>query len=155
MPVYEYYCEDCDGVFEAIRPMREASADVPCVVCNRDARRIMPTTFMAFSFRDGYARRIPDRGTYWHLGKEVKRPVTGSVPPNEHPDLYKPTPPKVKTAGELAIEDDKQALEAKEKELKKDYQSISPAGKSDIKDSEVLWKDFQQGLHKDDKKKIV
>ena len=25
MPLYEYYCENCDGVFEAIRQMREAS----------------------------------------------------------------------------------------------------------------------------------
>ena len=28
--------------------------------------------------REGYPRAIPDRGTYWHLGKEVKRPVTGA-----------------------------------------------------------------------------
>ena len=25
MPLYEYYCEPCNGVFETIRPMREAS----------------------------------------------------------------------------------------------------------------------------------
>ncbi len=29
MPLYEYYCEPCDGIFEAIRPMREASLPVP------------------------------------------------------------------------------------------------------------------------------
>jgi len=30
------------------------------------------SSFMAFTYRDGYPRRIPDKGTYWHLGKEVK-----------------------------------------------------------------------------------
>jgi hypothetical protein len=52
----------------------------------------MPTSFNAFTFRDGYPRRIPDKGTYWHLGKEVKNLVTGPVRPNEHPEINKPEP---------------------------------------------------------------
>ena len=30
MPVYEYLCEDCEGVFEAVRPMKESQEPEPC-----------------------------------------------------------------------------------------------------------------------------
>ena len=30
MPVYEYYCEPCNGVFELLRPARESSKAQPC-----------------------------------------------------------------------------------------------------------------------------
>jgi len=100
MPLYEYYCQHCEGVFEQLRLMREASEPYPCPVCDREAPRIMPTSFSAFTFRDGYPRRIPDRGTYWHLDKEVKTMNTGGVPPNEHPELYKPAPLSPLSKGE-------------------------------------------------------
>ncbi len=45
MPLYEYYCEHCNGIFEALRPMREASKPCPCPLCERDSQRIMPTSF--------------------------------------------------------------------------------------------------------------
>jgi hypothetical protein len=60
----------------------------------------MPTSFTAFSFRDGYPRQLPDRGTFWHLGKEVKQMNTGGVPAFEHPDLYKAAPKRQPTRGE-------------------------------------------------------
>jgi putative FmdB family regulatory protein len=106
MPLYEYYCENCEGVFESLRAMREASEPAPCPLCDRDARRIMPTSFSAFTFRDGMPRRIPDRGTYWHYNKEVKHPNTGGVPAGEHPELYKPEPKPVRTRGDLEEERD-------------------------------------------------
>ncbi|MDI6858594.1 MAG: zinc ribbon domain-containing protein [Dehalococcoidia bacterium] len=114
MPLYEYYCENCNGIFEALRPMREASDPVPCPLCSKDGQRIMPTSFAAFTFRDGYPRRIPDKGTYWHLGKEVKRPITGPVRVGEHPELNKPRPPARKSKGELEIEREKAELQKKE-----------------------------------------
>lgn len=114
MPVYEYYCESCDGIFEALRPMREAGDPVPCPVCDRDGMRIMPTSFAAFTMRDGYPRRIPDRGTYWHLGKEVKRPVTGGVRANEHPEINKPEPPRRLTKGETADREEKRVARRRE-----------------------------------------
>jgi putative FmdB family regulatory protein len=117
VPLYEYYCENCDGIFEALRPIREASDPVPCPVCNRDGRRIMPTSFNAFVFRDGYPRRIPDKGTYWHLGKEVKRPITGPARPGEHPELNKPAPPRRPSKGEIEVERDK--IRLRQKEVKK------------------------------------
>jgi putative FmdB family regulatory protein len=117
MPVYEYYCEHCNGIYEQLRPMREASEPWPCPECNREGKRIMPTSFNAFTFRDGYPRRIPDKGTYWHFGKEVKAPVSGPVRPNEHPEINKPTPPPAKTKGELADEAERNRIAAEQKAL--------------------------------------
>jgi putative FmdB family regulatory protein len=100
MPLYEYFCQSCNGIFEELRPIREATEPVPCPECYKDAPRIMPTSFAAFTFRDGYPRRIPDDGKFYHLGKKVSKPVT-SARPNEHPEVNKPTPPPAKTKGEL------------------------------------------------------
>ncbi len=102
MPLYEYYCQDCNGVFELLRSMRESSEAASCPLCDRDSMRIMPTSFAAFTFRDGMPRRIPDRGTYWHLdGREVKTMNTGGVPMNEHPELYKPEPSPIPSAADI------------------------------------------------------
>jgi len=109
MPLYEYYCEHCHGIFEAIRPMREASLPVPCLECNRDAARIM-STFNAFTFREGYPRRIPDKGTYWHMGKEVKKRAK-RMKGFEHPELAKPKPPERRTSGEVTVEREKRTSE--------------------------------------------
>jgi putative FmdB family regulatory protein len=102
MPIYEYLCRSCDGIFEALRSLRESSEPAPCPVCDRESARIMPTSFTAFSVREGLPRRLPDRGTYWHLGKEVKQMGTGGVPAFEHPELYKAAPKKEPTAGDRA-----------------------------------------------------
>ena len=99
MPLYEYYCDDCHGVFELLRPQREASERQPCPECDADSRRIV-SAFEAFSFRDGLPRKIPDDNTHWHLGQKVSSKVTGPTAPNEHPELAKkkrrpPVPPTV------------------------------------------------------------
>ncbi len=117
MPLYEFYCEPCDGVFELLRSIRESSDPAPCPVCNRDARRVMPTSFNAFTFRDGYPRRIPDKGTYWHLGKEVKNLVTGPVRPNEHPEINKPIPPPKPLKGDVADQREVARLQAEQKAI--------------------------------------
>jgi putative FmdB family regulatory protein len=90
MPLYEYYCEDCEGVFELLRPARESSLDQPCPVCDEDARRIVSKEWSAFIFREGLPRRLPDDGSYRHLGKKVSKPITGSVQPGRHPELHPP-----------------------------------------------------------------
>jgi putative FmdB family regulatory protein len=104
MPLYEFFCQPCDGVFEVLRSIKEASEPAPCPVCNRDAPRVMPSSFAAFTYRDGYPRRIPDKGTYWHLGKEVKHLVTGPVRPNEHPEINKPEPTPKPLKGDVTIQ---------------------------------------------------
>ncbi|MFQ5878842.1 MAG: FmdB family zinc ribbon protein [Dehalococcoidia bacterium] len=154
MPIYEYYCQDCDGIFEAMRPMREASVAVPCPVCDRDGERIMPTSFMAFTFRDGYARRIPDRGTYWHLGTEVKRPNTGGVPANEHPELYRRRPPPQKTKGERAAEREQKVLERRERTVRKDYET-RPGRRGDDKYYADVWRDYQEGQKKGEGRRVI
>ena len=100
MPLYEYYCAHCEGVFEHLRSIRESSEPSPCPVCDRDCGRIMPTSFVAFAVREGLPRQLPDRGTYWHLGKEVKHMNTGGVPAFEHPDLYRAAPKREPSPGE-------------------------------------------------------
>ena len=128
MPLYEYYCDPCDGIFETLRPIREASDPVPCPVCDRDGRRIMPTSFTAFTFRDGYPRKLPDKGTYWHLGKEVKKRNTGGVRPNEHPEINKRRPPRRRPKGEISVEKEKAQL--RDKERKKMLSSgVRPSGR--------------------------
>jgi putative FmdB family regulatory protein len=133
MPLYEYYCEHCDGVFETLRSIREASEPSPCPLCDRDGMRIMPTSFAAFTFRDGMPRRIPDRGTYWHFDKEVKTMNTGGVPMNEHPELYKPTPKSPKSRGDLEVEKDIDFYKRRHAERMKDSTFGAPVQGADGK----------------------
>ena len=70
MPLYEYYCESCDEVFEALRSVSASEEPAPCPRCGGQADRIMPTTFASMSFRQGYAQRVP----YHH------RPVRRGAP---------------------------------------------------------------------------
>jgi putative FmdB family regulatory protein len=126
MPVYEYLCRHCEGIFEALRSMREASDPAPCPECDRDGERIMPTSFAAFTFREGYPRRLPDKGTYWHLGKEVKRRIRGKFRPFEHPEINKPQPPPRKSKGDREVEREKRQLRAKEVRRMRDS-GVTPA----------------------------
>jgi hypothetical protein len=82
--------------------MRESSEPVPCPECYKDAARIMPTSFTAFTFREGYPRRIPDDGKYYHLGQKVTKPSMGGRP-NEHPEINKPEPKKQRLKGEKEV----------------------------------------------------
>lgn len=112
MPLYEYYCESCYGIFEHLRPMREASQPVPCPECNRDAPRIM-SSFNAFTFRDGYPRRLPDKGTFWHMGKEVKQRAK-RMRWYDHPETTEPKPAPRPTTGDIEIQRDRQVERAQE-----------------------------------------
>lgn len=90
MPLYEYYCRDCNGVFELLRPAREAAKSQPCPECDEDAERIMSREWAAFVFRDGFPRRIPDDGKFWHLGQKVSSPISGPTDGISHPEIKKP-----------------------------------------------------------------
>lgn len=128
MPLYEYYCQECDGIFEALRPMREASWAVPCPVCDRDSQRIISASFAAFTYRDGMPRRIPDRGTYQYMGKELKSPVTS---PDSDPRLkeFHSLPPKTKAKGEVQEEQEKKIDQQGEKARRSDYNRLSSVGR--------------------------
>ena len=112
MPLYEYYCEPCNGVFEHVRPMREASLAAPCPECDRDAERIM-SSFNAFTFRDGYPRRLPDKGTFWHMGKEVKKRAK-RMRWYDHPETTEPKPVRRPARGEVAAARDKRVAQVKD-----------------------------------------
>ena len=88
MPLYEYLCEECEGIFEAVRPMKQADEPEPCPVCDTEGQRLMPSTFQAFIMRGGYPRRIPDRGNFWHLGEEVSYLPKGGQA-GQHPQIAK------------------------------------------------------------------
>lgn len=101
MPLYEYYCESCDGTFELLRHAREASRAQPCPSCDDDAERIVSRQWSAFIFREGFARRLPDDGGYWHLGKKVSKPITGPTDGVTHPELKKKQGPKPTTVEDI------------------------------------------------------
>ncbi len=59
MPLYEYYCERCDRVFEALRSIAKSDQPATCAACGGDAARIMPTTFAPMARRGGIKERVP------------------------------------------------------------------------------------------------
>ena len=59
MPLYEYYCEKCDKVFEALGLISASDAPARCARCGAVAARIMPTTVATMSHRQGWAQRVP------------------------------------------------------------------------------------------------
>ncbi len=130
MPLYEYYCENCHGIFEEIRQMREASLPAPCPECVREAPRIM-SGFTAFTLRDGYPRRIPDKGTYWHMGQEVKTKAR-SLPKGTHPELLKPEPKQRVARGDAVVGLEKRIRE-REDALYRDKWGIKKDGMRSLK----------------------
>ncbi len=49
MPIYEYYCADCDRTFEKRRPMSQADAEIACPECGGTHTRRGLSRFAAFS----------------------------------------------------------------------------------------------------------
>ena len=52
MPVYEYYCPQCECKFELLRPISRADDGAACTCCNRPAKRIF-SRFASFSKGSG------------------------------------------------------------------------------------------------------
>jgi putative FmdB family regulatory protein len=59
MPIYEYYCEKDDKVFEAMSSIASRDRPVKCPKCGREAVRIMPTTVATMSRVKGLVERVP------------------------------------------------------------------------------------------------
>ncbi len=125
MPLYEYYCQNCNGVFENLRPMKDASLPAACPECDGEGQRIM-SGFSAFVVRDGLPRRIPDRGTFWSLKGEVKRPQTRGMP-WDHPETKEPDDTPKPTKGDVEEKKERQvAKKAEDTRRKRDIQPITP-----------------------------
>lgn len=59
MPIYEYYCEKDDKVFESLGSIARSDAPAKCPKCSGEAYRIMPTTFASLSRVQGLKERVP------------------------------------------------------------------------------------------------
>ncbi|MCH7810484.1 MAG: zinc ribbon domain-containing protein [Chloroflexi bacterium] len=83
MPLYEYYCENCDKVFDSLQAISRSDQPVACPDCGRDADRIMPTTFATMSRQKGLKERVP----YHHhdVREGVKKPPIARVKPKSAP----------------------------------------------------------------------
>lgn len=49
MPVYEYFCPDCEIVFDALRPMAKADEPITCPECTCKGGRRQLSRFAAVS----------------------------------------------------------------------------------------------------------
>lgn len=134
MPLYEYYCQRCHGIFEEIRQIRDAAAPAPCPECSREAPRIM-STFAAFTMRDGYPRRIPDKGTFWHMGKEVKKRAK-TMKGYTHPELAEPAPARRISKDDRLVTGDK-AVKQRSDALYRDKWGINEQGMRSVKARKV------------------
>jgi putative FmdB family regulatory protein len=71
MPLYEYYCDSCEAVFEALGSISSSDSPHACPTCGRKSDRIMPTTFASMSRRKGLKERVP----YHHHDVREEQPV--------------------------------------------------------------------------------
>src|SRR5438874_1383079 len=91
MPIYEYHCGDCNRDFELLRSVREAKSTQPCPDCDTDAERVISRQWSAYTFREGWPRRLPDNGGYWHFERRVRSPISGpTIAGITHPELNDP-----------------------------------------------------------------
>ena len=47
MPIYEYYCTNCDEEFESMRPVSRMDEPAPCAACGQTGQRLLSN----FSFK--------------------------------------------------------------------------------------------------------
>lgn len=49
MPIYEYLCNNCKELFEALRPIKDSDKQVCCPICNSINTKRKVSSFQAFS----------------------------------------------------------------------------------------------------------
>lgn len=86
MPIYEYRCDECEQVFEAIQRISDKPLDA-CRHCGGAARRIVSSPAIQFLgsgwYVTDYARKSGDKGTNGNNGASAKagsaaKPDSGS-----------------------------------------------------------------------------
>ena len=75
MPIYEYYCEDCQHQYEAIRPASQMDEPSPCPKCSGPGKRKLSV----FSFKNG------PYGSFFKSGGPVGKPTTAERPAVSEP----------------------------------------------------------------------
>lgn len=58
MPIYEYFCLDCQATFELMRSLAEADAGATCESCGSSQTRRLVSRFAAFSSEGGERRAV-------------------------------------------------------------------------------------------------
>ncbi len=81
MPVYEYYCEKCDSVFDSLQAIAKSDQPVACPECGGPSDRIMPTTFATMSRRKGLRERAPFH--HHDVREGTKKPPIARVKPKD------------------------------------------------------------------------
>ncbi len=71
MPLYEYYCDNCENLFEALGSVSSSDQPKVCPTCGEASDRIMPTTFASMSKRKGLKERVP----YHHHDVREEQPM--------------------------------------------------------------------------------
>ena len=80
-------------------------------MCAKKGERIPPTSFSAFTMRDGYPRSIPGSRHLLAPRQGSKGAASGVVPPETNiPELTKPEPKRRRSKGEKEIVDDKRHI---------------------------------------------
>ena len=79
MPVYEYYCDSCDRVFDSLQAISKSGQPVACPKCGSTSDRIMPTTFATMSRRKGLTERVPFH--HHDIRNEAKKTPIARVKP--------------------------------------------------------------------------
>ena len=76
MPLYEYYCQDCDKEFEALRSHSQADDPAPCPRCGKESPRLLST----FSFKSSTftAPKLgPSKGRVLKPRRQAEAPQEG------------------------------------------------------------------------------
>jgi putative FmdB family regulatory protein len=60
MPIYEYWCNDCDKEFEELRPMSRASEPAACPTCGAPSEKL-PSVFAS---KADYTIKVPRGGAF-------------------------------------------------------------------------------------------
>ena len=60
MPIYEYWCHDCDREFEQMRPMSQAGEPAACPTCGAPSEKV-PSVFAS---KADYTIKVPRSGAY-------------------------------------------------------------------------------------------
>ena len=74
MPIYEYYCAECDAEFELLRPVSKATESAPCAACGQPGERQLST----FSFKS-------NSFTAPHLKHSTTKPLRSHNMPSSSP----------------------------------------------------------------------
>ena len=95
MPLYEYYCDNCDNMFEALRSITQSDQPANCPKCRSDADRIMPTTFSSMVRKGGWKQRAPFHQSGVRAETDGKKTVARVKPKVPAKPASKPARPSI------------------------------------------------------------